>query len=125
LAANVARIVFALYGIWNLDFFRTLIPHVCLKVSTLQALALDYAIAFYPLILLSITYVLIELHACNVRVIVVLCRPFHRCVSCLRSHCDVKTSIVGAFATFFLLSYLRILGVSFDLLFPMQVKNMN
>jgi len=123
-AANVARIIFALYGIWNLDFFRTLIPHVCLRVSTLQALALDYAIAFYPLILLSITYVLIELHACNVRVIVVLCRPFHRCVSCLRSHCDVKTSIVGAFATFFLLSYLRILGVSFDLLFPMQVKNM-
>ena len=123
-ADRTARIIFALYGIWNLDFFRTLIPHVCLRVSTLQALALDYAIAFYPLILLSITYVLIELHACNVRVIVVLCRPFHRCVSCLRSHCDVKTSIVGAFATFFLLSYLRILGVSFDLLVPMQVQNM-
>ena len=125
LASKTARIIFSLYGIWNLDFFRTLIPHVCLRVSTLQALALDYVVAFYPLVLLSLTYVLIELHSCNVRVIVVLCRPFCRCVSCLRSHCDVKTSIVGAFATFFLLSYLRILSVSFDLLVPMNVHNMN
>jgi len=35
-----------MYGIWNLDFFRTLVPHICLQVNTLKALVLDYAIGF-------------------------------------------------------------------------------
>ena len=74
------RIVSALYGFWNLDFFRKLIPHkICLKVDTLQALALDYSTAFYPLSLIIVTYVLIELHAYNVRIVVWIWRPFHRC----------------------------------------------
>ena len=30
------------YSIWNLDFFRSIIPDICLNVTTLQALALDY-----------------------------------------------------------------------------------
>ena len=37
------------YGIWNLDFFRTMIPSVCLYLSALQVLALDYLIAVYPI----------------------------------------------------------------------------
>ena len=52
IAARLAKVIFTLYGIWSLDFFRTLMPHICVNVDTLQALALDYAIAFYPLILL-------------------------------------------------------------------------
>ena len=65
----LTRIMAALYGIWNLDFFRTLLPHICVNVDTLQALALDYAIAFYPLMLLVVTYVLIQCHICNFRII--------------------------------------------------------
>ena len=49
-ASIAVRILLAIYGFWNLDFFRTLIPHICLKVDTLQALALDYSIAFYPIL---------------------------------------------------------------------------
>ena len=49
---SLAKVLFAIYGIWNLDFFRTLIPHICVNVDTLKALALDYAVAVYPLILL-------------------------------------------------------------------------
>ena len=56
------KIVGTIYGIWNLDFFRTLFPPICLKVSSLRALALDYAIAFYPLLLIVLTYVLIDLY---------------------------------------------------------------
>ena len=41
-----------------------------MKVDTLQALELDYSIAFYPLALTIVTYVLIELHAHNFQVIV-------------------------------------------------------
>ena len=125
IVASLAKVLFALYGIWNLDFFRTVMPHICVNVDTLQALALDYAIAFYPLILLAVTYVLIQVHTCNFRVISVMCRPFRRCIEHFRSQWDVRTSIVEAFATFLLLSYLKLLGVSSDLLVPTQVYRVN
>ena len=123
--AKLVRIVFTLYGIWNLDFFRTLLPHICVSVNTLQTLALDYAIAFYPLILLVVAYALIQAHTCNLRIISVMCRPFHRCTEHFRSQWDVRTSIVEAFATFLLLSYVKLLSVSFDLLVPTHVYNIN
>ena len=115
-----------LYGFWNLDFFRALFPHtICLKVDTLQVLALDYSIAFYPLALIIVTYVLIELHAHNFRLIVWIWRPFHRCFARFRQQWDIKTSIVDAFATFLLLSNIKLLSVSFDLLTPTSVYNIN
>ena len=125
LAANIAKIMFSFYGIWNLDFFRPFISHVCIQISTLQALALDYAVAFYPLLMLLVTYMLLQLHPCNIRIFALLCHPFCRYTDRLRSQCDIKSSIVGAFATFFLLSYLKLLSVSFDLLVPMNVHSMN
>ena len=119
------RILLAIYGFWNLDFFRTLIPHICLKVDTLQALALDYGIAFYPLALIIVTYVLIELHARNIRIIVWIWKPFHRRFARFRQQWDVRSSIIDAFATFLLLSNIKLLSVSFDLLLPTYVYNMN
>ena len=64
------------YGIWNLDFFRTVLPPICLDITPLQALVLDYAIAFYPLLLVVMTYILISLHSRDVRVVVWLWKPF-------------------------------------------------
>ena len=120
---TLVRTIGALYGIWNLDFFRTLIPHICLEVNTLQALALDYAIACYPLLLIVVSYVLIELHACNFRLFVCLCKPFQRFF--LQKQWNIKTSIVEVFATFLLLSNVKFLSVSFDLLTPTEVRNIN
>ena len=125
IAVCLAEVLFTLYGIWNLDFFRTLLPHICVNIDTLQALALDYAVAFYPLILLVVTYILIQIHICNFRVINFVCRLFHRCANCLRNQLDVRTSIVEAFATFLLLSYVKLLSVSSDLLMPTHVYNVN
>ena len=125
-ASVVARILLALYGVWNLDFFRTLMPSVaCLQVDTLQALALDYGIAFYPLALIFVSYILIELHAHNVRIIVWLGRPFHTCFARFRQQWNVKTSIIDAFATFLILSNVKLLSVSFDLLTPTIIYNVN
>ena len=125
LPASLVKILFTLYGIWNLDFFRTLLPHICVSVNTLQTLALDYGIAVYPLFFLVVTYVLIEVNTYNFRVINFMCRPFHRCANCLRNQWDVRTSIVDAFATFLLLSYLKLLSVTYDLLVPTHVYNIN
>ena len=95
-----------------------------MEVNTLKALVLDYAIGFFPLILLVVTYFLLELHAYNFRPIVWFGRPFHRCIAQFHGHLDVKASIIEAFATFLLLSYTRILCVSFDLLVPTRVYDM-
>ena len=122
----VVRILATIYGFWNLDFFRAFISNqVCLKVNTLQVLALDYSIAFYPLALIIVTYVLIELHDHNFRVIVWIWRPFHRCFARFRQKWDIKTSIIDAFATFLLLSNIKLLSLSTDVLTPTYVYNVN
>ena len=122
---TLVRCIAALYGVWNLDFFRTLIPHICLEVNTLQALALDYAIACYPLLLIVVSYVLIELHARSCRLLVYLWRPFRRFFIHFRKQWNIKTSVIEVFATFLLLSNFKFLSVSFDLLIPTEVRNIN
>ena len=64
-ASITARILYTIYGVWNLNFFRTVIPPevVCLEMSTIHVLALDYLVALYHLILIVITYISIEVHA--------------------------------------------------------------
>ena len=124
-AASLAKVLFALYGIWNLDFFHTLLPHICVNVDTLQALALDYAVAVYPLILLVVAYILIQACTCNLKVMSSMCRPFRWCTEHFRSQWNVRTSIVEAFATFLLLSYVKFFSVSFDILIPTHVYHVN
>ena len=111
----------SLYGIWNLDFFRTLLPPICLQLTTLQTLALDYVIAFYPLVLIVLTYFVIELHMRNYRLVQWLWRPFHTCCARFRSQRDVRTSLIDVFATFLFLSVIKFLSVSFDILVPIQL----
>ena len=89
-----------------------------MNLSTLQVLALDYAIAFYPLLLLVVTYFLIELHSYGCWPIVQLWRPFQRCC---RNRWDIRSSIINAFATFLSLSHVKFLNVSFRLLAPTHV----
>ena len=120
---TLAQIGVTLYGIWNLDFLRTVFPEICLDLSSLQVLVLDYAIAFYPLLLMIIFYVLIELHDSNCRVIVFMWKPFHKCLVHFRRQWNIRASTIDAFATFLLLSYLKLLTVSGALLFPISVYN--
>ena len=115
------QIAATLYGIWNLDFFRTLFPGICLDLSSLQILTLDYVIALYPLLLMIIFYVLIEVHDSNCRPIVYMWKPFHKCLSRFRRQWNARTSIIDAFATFLLLSYTKLLWVSVDILYPTWV----
>ena len=118
-------IVASVYGIWNLDFFRTVYTPFCLhpEMTNIQALALDYVIAVYPLILITATYFLVELHDWGFRPIIWLWKPFHRCFVRFRRQWDIRTSLLDAFATFLLLSYIKLLSVSFDLLFPVSITD--
>lgn len=117
--------VWSLYGVWNLDFFRPFHSGFCLGIGILPTLVLDYMIAAYPLFLILITYFLIVLYDKNYRVIVVLCRPFKALFSRLRKNWSIQTSMIDAFATFFILSNIKFLSVSFDLLVPTKVYELH
>ena len=54
----VVNILAAVYGVWNLDFFRFVYVPFCLRpnMTNLQVLALDYVSAVYPLVLLIVTF---------------------------------------------------------------------
>ena len=94
------------------------------NATTLQVLSLDYIIAAYPLVFIILTYILVTLHYYNCRLVVCLWRPFLRCCIYFQRQCDIRNSLVDVFATFLLLSYVKFLSVSFDILAPSFVKNM-
>ena len=102
------------FGLWNLNPFRSLLPDTCLKVDTLTAFTLEACVAVYPLILMVVSYLLIVLYDRNVRFIVVVWKPFRLIFRLFRDNWDIRTSV--SFATFFLLSYVKILSVSTDLM---------
>ena len=101
-------VLLSLHGIWNLDFFRPFYSDICLGMGTLPTLALDYAIAVYPLLLMI---VMIILYDRNYRVITMMWRPFRVLFSYYRRNWDVRTSVIDAYATFFLLSFVKLLSV--------------
>ena len=45
--------IFFLYGVWNLDFLRYFLPPFCAseQLGTIHVAALEYVVAFYPLLL--------------------------------------------------------------------------
>ena len=104
------------FSLWNLDPFRSILPDTCLNVDTLTAFALEACVALYPLVLTIVSYCLIELYDRNIWCIVVIWKPFHFVFHLFRDNWDIQTSVVDSFATFFLLSYVKILSVSTDLM---------
>ena len=72
--------------------------------------------AVYPLFLLVCVYVLLTAHDKGCRLVVWLWRPFLWCTTRLRQPWNIRHSIIDAFATFLLLSYIKLLNTSCNLL---------
>ena len=118
---TIVKILVTLYGVWNLDFFRAFLPDICLNLGTLPTLALDYVVAIYPLILITITYFLIDLYDRNFQPLIWIWKPFRKIFMVFKQKWEFKTSLIDAFATFFFLSFNKVISVSSDLLMPVQV----
>ena len=106
------------YEIWNLDFFQYMIPPFCISsdMATLHTLALEYVVAIYPLVLMLVIYLCIEMYDRGFRVVVCVWRPFHMCFARFRRKWNPKGSVINTFATFLLLWYSKLLMVSYSLL---------
>ena len=108
------------YGIWNLDFFRAFYAPFCLHpdISPLGEISLDYAVA---LLLITVTYLVLLM--CG------KCKASHVPLFQFTRRCyqewGIRDSIIDAFATALILSYVEILNVSFELLLPVQLKDHN
>ena len=115
------------YGFWNLDFFRYVSPRICVsdKLTQMHVLALDYIPALYPLLLIVLTYVSIELHDRDYKAFVWLWKPFGKCFTRIKGlrNLNPKASVIHTFAAFLLLSYSKLLFVSFSLMNYTTVYN--
>ena len=111
-------VVLMFYGIWNLDFFRSFDLHLCVPLKGLTPVALDLAIAIYPLLLMILIYVVIHLYYIRVRLVVCIWRPFR---SYFHTNWDMKASVIDAFATVFILCNIKFQSVCFYMLAPTKV----
>ncbi len=123
---NAILMLIIVHSIWNLDFLRGIYPEICLDVSTLTVLALDYAVAIYPLLLTLLSYILIELYARNCRLVVIFWKPFQYFLSCFfRNGSSSRTTVIDAFSSFFLLSFTKMVSTSVDLLTPVKAVDLS
>ena len=113
----VLYIAITVSGFWNLDFFRHIIPNFCISedMTTLNIIAMEYIVAFYPLVLIATTYILIELYDKDFRLFQILWAPFKWILSRMNWTIE-RPPLIDAFATFLHLSYTKLIFVSFNLI---------
>ena len=102
------QILLLVYGITNLEFIQYLVPSFCVGNKHMFTFILEYLLAFYPLCLIILTWICIELHGRNFRPLVWLWRPLHKCFVQLRRKWDTTNDLIDVFASFLLLSYTNI-----------------
>ena len=121
------KVILSIFGIWNLDFFRPLYSPFCLHphFKALQIIALDYLIAVYPLLLIFLTYILLELHDRNCQFLVLMWRPFKWCFGRIRNEWNLRASLVDGFNSFLIMSYMKLLSISFNLIVPTKIYDVN
>ena len=112
-----------IYGPWNLDFFRALYKPTCISptITPLQSYVIEGAIGLYPLVLLVVLYSFVTLRDRGCWLIVKIWKPFRFLFFRFQSKLNIKTSLIDTFATFLLLSYIKIGFTAFYVLTPTLV----
>ena len=111
------RISVALYSLWSLDTFRSLNTNFCLhpNLTKLQILMLDYLAALYPMVFVILTYLIVYWHGQS-QTFACFCGPFYICLHRCKKEWNVKNSLIEAFATLVMLSFVKILHITFEIL---------
>ena len=121
---KMVEAVLVMLGIWNLDFFRCdLTADICLRFHSLQILALDYLIAVYPMLVTIMAFAVLELHNRGFGPVLFMCRPFQRAFANFRQTWNLRTSLIDAFVTFFILSTTKLLHVSVSILLNVSLHD--
>ena len=113
----IVQIIFTIFGLANLDFFREVYPNFCLNPTykIVDVISLDLLVAVYPFVLILSTYWLIRLYDRNCLPIVFVWQCCKRLLNPILKK-SVHVSLAETFATFILLSSVKVIGLSYDLL---------
>lgn len=128
---SIAVIIWTIVGFFNLDIFRYVYPSFCItpEMSVLQVMSLEYIVALFPLVLIFVAFVLIELHDNDYRLVrvpwFIARRYLHRLVRHRTVNLDPKSSVIKYFSTFLLLAYSKILFVSLNLISVTNIYKMD
>ena len=108
--------VLVLNAIWSFDPLYFVSPPICVSkhIQEIYIPFLDTVAAFYPFILLLLTYVGIELHAHDCKPVVHLWTLIHKPFVRFRKTWDPNASVIQAFATLFFLSYAKFVLVVYE-----------
>ena len=118
------QLISAFYSIWNLDFFRVFEQlSFCLhpNMPFLGILSLDYLVAIYPMAAVIFTYIIVQ--KCGY--ISCMARSLNRYLHLFKREWNVGSSLIEAFATLILLSQVKILNVTFNILTPTYLYDIN
>ena len=122
-AETLSNLLYVPYQLWAFNFPQILLNNTCLgeDFKVTHALALQYLSVLYPLLLVFMAIILIELHAKNFKPLVWLWKPL--CYLCVRFRHSwhIRTSVIDTFASFLLLSYSNLIGVSMSLITPNSI----
>ena len=108
-------ILVSFYGVWNLDFFRFIIPPFCVSplLKPIHITFLYFISAFYPICLIAMSWIFIHLYSRDFKPVVWLWDKLKQNVlNRFNINCDTTNTIIDVFTTFFLLSYAKLVFAS-------------
>ena len=109
------------YDVWNLRFFRNVLPSLCISsgLKPIHISFLEYISVFYPLCLIFLTWISVELYDRKFQLLFWLWKPFQRCFKGKQYRID----FISAFASFFFLSFTKVLYQVVLLLVQRRIEN--
>ena len=106
-------------NVFNLDFTPFVFNYsLCIAphMSPLGAISFWYVVGFYPLLLLLLLYVWITLYDKGYKCVVLVTRPFHRCMARFWSMTGIEPSFTHSIASIYILCFTQLATTSFKIL---------
>ena len=102
------------FRVLNLDFFRYVMPPFCIldNLRIVHVAILSYISAFYPLVLIGVTYLCIKLYSSDYEPVLRLQGKVQKYFNKSQVKPDTKYTIIDVFASFLLLSYIKLMLIN-------------
>ena len=113
-------------SIWNLDFINFLYNDIngkgisiCIseKTTPLGAISFWYLIALYPLVLIVLMYVCVNMYGKGYKCFICALRPIHRVLARFWRMFDIQPSLVHTAASMYTLCFTQLAAISFKILY--------
>ena len=110
---------------WCLQFFKAIIPPFCIseKLTGIHVHMLNLLPAIYPLVLVIISCILMELHARNYRTVAILWKPFNIILSKANITAVTGDAVFRAFASFIFLANITVMFTAHQMVNFVTVRN--